>query len=122
MPGIPQMGGAGVTDHFGHSPVFFGAKRVPELTRSLGKSMREFRRGPRRRIPTRPSCASGRRTRGYRPERTPVLRNPKKLVARKEEDSRAKPSLRDLTARRLRVATLSSVPSAHRSRVGAGRS
>jgi sec-independent protein translocase protein TatA len=45
IPGVPQMGGMEPLIILAIVMLFFGAKRVPELGRSLGKSMREFRKG-----------------------------------------------------------------------------
>jgi sec-independent protein translocase protein TatA len=45
MPGIPSMGGTELLIVLVIILLFFGATRVPELARSLGQSMREFRKG-----------------------------------------------------------------------------
>jgi sec-independent protein translocase protein TatA len=45
MPGIPSMGGTELLIVLVIILLFFGATRVPELGRSLGHSMREFRKG-----------------------------------------------------------------------------
>jgi sec-independent protein translocase protein TatA len=45
IPGVPQMGGMELLIILAIIMLFFGAKRVPELGSSLGKSMREFRKG-----------------------------------------------------------------------------
>ena len=45
MPGIPSMGGTELLIVLVIILLFFGATRVPELARSLGHSMREFRKG-----------------------------------------------------------------------------
>ncbi len=45
IPGVPQLGGMELLIILAIVMLFFGAKRVPELGRSLGKSMREFRKG-----------------------------------------------------------------------------
>src|SRR5215216_3899093 len=45
MPGIPSMGGTELLIVLAIILLFFGARRVPELGRSLGQSMREFRKG-----------------------------------------------------------------------------
>jgi sec-independent protein translocase protein TatA len=45
IPGIPNMGGAELLIVLAIILLFFGAKRVPELGRSLGKGIREFRQG-----------------------------------------------------------------------------
>lgn len=42
---FPPMGGMELLIILAIILLFFGAKRVPELGRSLGKSMREFREG-----------------------------------------------------------------------------
>ena len=54
IPGVPSMGGGELLIILAVVLLFFGAKRVPELSRSLGRGMREFREGPRgaRRIRT----------------------------------------------------------------------
>jgi len=43
VPGIPSLGGVELLIILAIILLFFGAKRVPQLGRSLGKSMREFR-------------------------------------------------------------------------------
>ena len=45
IPGVPNMGGAELLIILAIILLFFGAKRVPELGRSLGKGIREFRQG-----------------------------------------------------------------------------
>jgi len=45
IPGIPSMGGKELLVILAIILLFFGAKRVPELGRSLGSGIREFRRG-----------------------------------------------------------------------------
>jgi sec-independent protein translocase protein TatA len=45
IPGVPQVGGVELLILLTIILLFFGAKRVPELGKSLGKSMREFRKG-----------------------------------------------------------------------------
>jgi sec-independent protein translocase protein TatA len=45
IPGVPSMGGAELLIVLAIILLFFGAKRVPELGRSLGKGIREFRQG-----------------------------------------------------------------------------
>jgi sec-independent protein translocase protein TatA len=45
IPGLPQVGGTELLILLTIILLFFGAKRVPELGKSLGKSMREFRKG-----------------------------------------------------------------------------
>jgi sec-independent protein translocase protein TatA len=44
VPGIPSLGGGELLILLAIILLFFGAKRVPQLGRSLGKSMREFRK------------------------------------------------------------------------------
>jgi len=44
VPGIPSLGGVELLIILAIILLFFGAKRVPQLGRSLGKSMREFRK------------------------------------------------------------------------------
>jgi sec-independent protein translocase protein TatA len=44
VPGIPSLGGGELLIILAIILLFFGAKRVLELGRSLGKSMREFRK------------------------------------------------------------------------------
>lgn len=44
MPGFPTMGGMELLIILAIVLLFFGARRVPELSRSLGRSMREFRK------------------------------------------------------------------------------
>ncbi len=45
IPGVPSMGGVELLIVLVIILLFFGAKRVPELARSLGRGKREFRRG-----------------------------------------------------------------------------
>jgi sec-independent protein translocase protein TatA len=45
IPGIPSMGGAELLIILAIIMLFFGAKRVPQLSRALGQSLREFRQG-----------------------------------------------------------------------------
>ncbi len=45
IPGIPSMGGAELLIILAIVMLLFGAKRIPELGRSLGRSIREFRKG-----------------------------------------------------------------------------
>jgi sec-independent protein translocase protein TatA len=45
IPGMPQVGGVELLILLAIILLFFGARRVPELGRSLGQSMREFRKG-----------------------------------------------------------------------------
>ena len=45
IPGIPQVGGMELLILLAIILLFFGARRVPELGRSLRQSMREFRKG-----------------------------------------------------------------------------
>ena len=45
IPGVPSMGGMELLIILAIVMLFFGAKRVPQLGRSLGQSMREFRKG-----------------------------------------------------------------------------
>ena len=45
IPGVPTMGGMELLIILAIILLFFGSKRVPELGRSLGKSIREFRAG-----------------------------------------------------------------------------
>jgi len=45
IPGVPSMGGAELLIILAIILLFFGAKRVPQLGRSLGQSLREFRQG-----------------------------------------------------------------------------
>ena len=45
IPGIPSMGGMELLIVLAIILLFFGAKRVPELGRSLGNGIREFRKG-----------------------------------------------------------------------------
>jgi sec-independent protein translocase protein TatA len=45
FPGVPTMGGTELLIVLAIILLFFGARRVPELGRSLGRSMREFRKG-----------------------------------------------------------------------------
>ena len=45
IPGIPSIGGIELIILLGIILLFFGAKRIPDLARSLGKGTREFRKG-----------------------------------------------------------------------------
>jgi sec-independent protein translocase protein TatA len=45
IPGLPQVGAMELIILLSIVLLFFGAKRIPELARSLGKGTREFRRG-----------------------------------------------------------------------------
>jgi sec-independent protein translocase protein TatA len=45
IPGLPSMGGMEILILLAIILLFFGAKRVPELGRSLGSGIREFRKG-----------------------------------------------------------------------------
>ena len=45
IPGVPSMGGAELLILLALVLLIFGAKRVPELGRSLGRGITEFRRG-----------------------------------------------------------------------------
>ncbi len=45
IPGVPSMGGIELIILVGIILLFFGAKRIPDLARSLGKGTREFRKG-----------------------------------------------------------------------------
>ena len=45
IPGVPTMGGMELLIILAIIMLFFGAKRVPELGRSLGRGMRELRKG-----------------------------------------------------------------------------
>ena len=44
MPGIPTIGGPELLIILAIILLFFGASRVPQLGRSLGQSLREFRK------------------------------------------------------------------------------
>jgi sec-independent protein translocase protein TatA len=45
IPGLPQVGAIELIILLTVVLLFFGAKRIPDLARSLGKGTREFRRG-----------------------------------------------------------------------------
>jgi sec-independent protein translocase protein TatA len=45
IPGVPQVGAVELIIVLSIILLFFGAKRIPELARSLGKGTREFRKG-----------------------------------------------------------------------------
>lgn len=45
IPGLPQVGGVEMLILLAIVLLFFGAKRVPELGRSLGRGLQEFRKG-----------------------------------------------------------------------------
>ncbi len=45
IPGVPSLGGAELLILLAIILLFFGAKRVPQLGRSLGSGVRQFRQG-----------------------------------------------------------------------------
>ena len=45
IPGVPSLGGAEVLILLAIILLFFGARRIPQLGRSLGQGLREFREG-----------------------------------------------------------------------------
>ena len=45
IPGLPSVGGGELLILLAIVLLLFGAKRIPELARSLGKGTREFRKG-----------------------------------------------------------------------------
>ena len=45
IPGFPSIGGGEIIILLVIILLFFGAKRIPELARSLGRGTREFRQG-----------------------------------------------------------------------------
>jgi sec-independent protein translocase protein TatA len=45
IPGLPQIGAMELIILLSIVLLFFGAKRIPELARSLGKGTHEFRKG-----------------------------------------------------------------------------
>ena len=45
IPGLPSIGGGEILILLAIVLLFFGAKRIPELARSLGRGTREFRKG-----------------------------------------------------------------------------
>jgi sec-independent protein translocase protein TatA len=45
IPGLPQVGAMELIILLSIVLLFFGARRIPELARSLGKGTREFRKG-----------------------------------------------------------------------------
>ena len=45
IPGVPSLGGAELLILLAIVLLFFGAKRVPQLGRSLGSGVRQFRQG-----------------------------------------------------------------------------
>ncbi len=45
IPGVTSLGGGEILILLAIVLLFFGAKRIPELARSLGKGTREFRQG-----------------------------------------------------------------------------
>jgi sec-independent protein translocase protein TatA len=45
IPGLPQVGATELIILLTIILLFFGAKRIPELARSLGRGKREFHRG-----------------------------------------------------------------------------
>ncbi len=45
IPGLPAIGGMEILILLAVILLFFGAKRIPDLARSLGKGTREFRKG-----------------------------------------------------------------------------
>jgi sec-independent protein translocase protein TatA len=47
IPGLPSIGGMELVILLSIVLLFFGAKRIPDLARSLGRGTREFREGIR---------------------------------------------------------------------------
>jgi sec-independent protein translocase protein TatA len=45
IPGVPSMGGMELVIILAVVLLFFGARRLPQLGRSLGQGLREFRKG-----------------------------------------------------------------------------
>jgi sec-independent protein translocase protein TatA len=45
FPGLPQVGGVELIILLAIILLFFGAKRIPSLARSLGEGTKEFRKG-----------------------------------------------------------------------------
>jgi sec-independent protein translocase protein TatA len=45
IPGLPQVGATELIILLAIILLFFGAKRIPELARSLGRGKREFHKG-----------------------------------------------------------------------------
>jgi sec-independent protein translocase protein TatA len=45
IPGVPSIGGIELIILLGMILLFFGAKRIPDLARALGRGTREFRKG-----------------------------------------------------------------------------
>ena len=45
IPGVPSIGGGEILILLAIVLLFFGAKRIPELARSLGRGTREYRLG-----------------------------------------------------------------------------
>ena len=45
IPGLPQVGATELIIVLAIILLFFGAKRIPELARSLGRGKREFHKG-----------------------------------------------------------------------------
>ena len=45
IPGLPSIGGGEILILLAIVLLFFGAKRIPELARSLGRGTHEFRKG-----------------------------------------------------------------------------
>jgi len=45
IPGLPQIGATELIIVLSIILLFFGAKRIPELARSLGRGKREFHKG-----------------------------------------------------------------------------
>jgi sec-independent protein translocase protein TatA len=45
IPGFPSIGGGEILILLAIVLLFFGAKRIPELARSLGRGTHEFRKG-----------------------------------------------------------------------------
>ena len=60
--------------------LFFGARRLPELGRSLGRGLREFRKGKEEDLSRKPSCASAGKRSSF-PEARLVPENPKEKRA-----------------------------------------
>jgi sec-independent protein translocase protein TatA len=45
IPGLPQVGGVELLILLAIVLLFFGAKRIPQLAKSLGSGLQEFRKG-----------------------------------------------------------------------------
>jgi sec-independent protein translocase protein TatA len=93
MPGFPTMGGMELLIILAIVLLFFGAKRVPELSRSLGRSMREFRKATSE-DSDEAELREQKENEELPPQEEARSTEPEEADVRKEEDSRVERSPR----------------------------